>query len=151
MRLLVGVATAAVFHGLVFGAGLLLLPRQAVPAPAPAQVDVDVVDGAPGSDRSSARAQLPPRFPRPCGRTRTARRGDRRLPVAAAAPEAAAVTAVGAVAAPRPGAGAIGPSRAAAPAPEGDVTPAQPQYLEQPGARSTRSAATAATRRGPCC
>ncbi|MES1209705.1 MAG: hypothetical protein ABUS79_27545, partial [Pseudomonadota bacterium] len=42
MRLLVGVATAAVFHGLLFGVGLMLLPRAASPAPAPAEVDVDV-------------------------------------------------------------------------------------------------------------
>ena len=126
MRLLVGVATAAVFHGLVLGAGLLLLPRHAVPAPAraPSQVDVDVVAARSGADRST-RARCP-------GAVALAAPRAHRPQVRAQALSVAATELVPAIAPSQTGAGPIVASHAAPPAQNGAVTAAQPQYRSNP-------------------
>jgi protein TonB len=131
MRLLVGVATATIVHGLVFGLGLLLLPRQAVPAPAPAQVDVDVVAARPEPiDRPPApAAPVAPSLVRPHAPARRPQPRSQAVPAAVVTPEASSTVTV---ASAQPSAGAIVASRAAAPAQAGDVTPAQPQYRSNP-------------------
>ncbi len=113
MRLLVGVATAAIVHGLVFGLGLLLLPRQAVPAPAPAQVDVDVVAARPEpiDRRPAAAAPVAPSM-QPHAPARRPQPRSQAVPGAVVTPEASSTVTL---ASARPSAGAIVASRAAAP------------------------------------
>lgn len=133
MRLLVGVATAAVFHGLLFGVGLMLLPRAASPAPAPAEVDVDVDLLARPEPLDRPPAVAPPSTPAPSRARPPARRPHVQPQVLAASP-APASEAVPA------GAGALAPSRGPAIAAARDaptaaavnVSPAEPQYRSNP-------------------
>jgi periplasmic protein TonB len=130
MRLLVGVATAALFHGVLLGMGLVLLPRQAVPASAaPVAVDVEVVPARPvpvdvpwasAPGLTPAPARSPSRRP-----TRPHVRGAA-LAVAASTPPGPGVVAVAVGHAPG---GAVAPGPAGVPA---TVTSAQPRYRSNP-------------------
>lgn len=135
MRLAIGLAGALLLHGVVFGVGLALLPREVRRPVAVAVVDVDVVPARPDPVTAA-----PPPVPPPAPAARPARHLRRAAPALPPAPTGApaalmpipAPPTVAATALALPAAGpAAGARPAAAPAP-GPSLSAQPRYRTNP-------------------